>query len=163
MRKTIFKGAKIGATTGFITAVCYVIIINVFFILFNLILRRPIYFQYYPEFIVMFILFVILPAIIICPATSVIFVFTLKTLRLRRILFTIGCIMISFIPVIGVYLYNQSLLQGLVYNIDPATTNWLMSIFVTVPCILYIIWSFFISQYIYLNFMKSLDVLSPSS
>jgi hypothetical protein len=84
-------------------------------------------------------------------------------LRLRRILFTIGCIMISFIPVIGVYLYNQSLLQGLVYNIDPATTNWLMSIFVTVPCILYIIWSFFISQYIYLNFMKSLDVLSPSS
>jgi hypothetical protein len=154
MKKVIQKSAGTGIKIGIIFVVGYSLIILALHVV-PFIMWISIFDNFYEmrsSAMTVISIYIFLPAAIIHPAISIIFALILEVFRPDKLLFITICTSICFVPVMGIYLINQSLWQGLVYNSDLSTRNLLMLLYVIIPCFPFlVIWGFLTSQFINLN------------
>ncbi|CAG1017030.1 hypothetical protein ANAEL_05969 [Anaerolineales bacterium] len=104
--------------------------------------------------------FLLLPFTIISAFASILFVGTLLGYsRIKENSYIKTCVF--YCLVISAMIYTAS--ENLIYNIDEEATKHLNLIFRTIPSILFVIWGYFLSRYIYRSSKVSSNEQSPAS
>jgi len=98
--------------------------------------------------------FLIIPFTIICTLMSSIFsLILLPNPRLNEKSFTSICFILCLVVAVGLYGFTADML----YNIDKETTNTMNLRYRILPYLLFVIWGYFLSRYLYRNNKKISD------
>ena len=163
MTKNILKNIATGTLSGLILAISYSGIAITLEALFALIFWDlsvsdivegiPSYMQNYSDLH-------IVPFSLICAFTSIIFAFVLLgKLSLKEEIFVSICTILCLAIATLLYVLSKNIIQ----EPDEPTRNYLNFIYRTLPCIVFTVWGYFFSRYIYRNSNQISEDYHPSS